>query len=206
MEPLQIGVCSWSLKMPDIGDALVAVKNELGLNLVQIGFWDEAFKQTDRIIKLIERHRPGGQRDQPRLRGRGLLEHPADRRDRRVHAGQRVAAATGQDQGVRRLHRRPERQDAGLPHRLCPARQERPETRGHGRSAQAGLRRAGPPRPDAGHGDRPGAGRGPAGVHRRGRARQHPHQLRPGQHDPLRRRRPAGRPSISSRTRSSTAT
>lgn len=55
MEPLQIGVCSWSLKMPDIGDALVAVKHELGLNLVQIGFWDEGFKQTDRIIKLIER-------------------------------------------------------------------------------------------------------------------------------------------------------
>lgn len=55
MEPLQIGVCSWSLKMPDIGDALVAVKKDLGLNLVQIGFWDEGFRQTDRIIKLIER-------------------------------------------------------------------------------------------------------------------------------------------------------
>jgi L-ribulose-5-phosphate 3-epimerase len=55
MQPLQVGVCSWSLKMADLGDAFVTIRKALGLNLVQIGFWDESFKNTDRIIKLIER-------------------------------------------------------------------------------------------------------------------------------------------------------
>ena len=54
MQPLQIGVCTWSLKMPDLGQALSTIKNKLGLGLIHLGFWDDSFADTDRIIKLIE--------------------------------------------------------------------------------------------------------------------------------------------------------
>jgi len=37
MRPFQIGVCSWSLKQPDVPAALTAARDELGLRLVQIG-------------------------------------------------------------------------------------------------------------------------------------------------------------------------
>src|SRR6476660_6503910 len=56
MEPLQIGVCTWSLKMPDLSQALSTVKNKLGLKLIQIGFWDDGFKDTDRVINLIKQN------------------------------------------------------------------------------------------------------------------------------------------------------
>ena len=56
MQPLQIGVCSWSLKMPDLVQCLAAIKDQLGLNLFQIGFWDEGFRDTERIIGLIRKN------------------------------------------------------------------------------------------------------------------------------------------------------
>jgi L-ribulose-5-phosphate 3-epimerase len=54
MEPLQIGVCTWSLKIPDLGETLSTIRNRLGLRLIQIGFWDEGFRDTDRVIGLIK--------------------------------------------------------------------------------------------------------------------------------------------------------
>lgn len=53
MQPLQIGVCSWSLKMPDLEQCLATVRDTLGLGLVQIGFWGDEYKDVDRILKLV---------------------------------------------------------------------------------------------------------------------------------------------------------
>ncbi len=53
MEPLQIGVCNWSLKIPDLRECLATIKNKLGLGVVQIGFWTEEFKDQDRVIRTI---------------------------------------------------------------------------------------------------------------------------------------------------------
>jgi len=54
MQPLQIGVCTWSLNMPDLGEALAAVKDKLGLGLIHLGFWDDSFKDSDRIVELVK--------------------------------------------------------------------------------------------------------------------------------------------------------
>ena len=56
MQPLQIGVCNWSLGMADLDEALGTIKNTLGLDLVHLGFWDESFKDTDRIRGLLAKH------------------------------------------------------------------------------------------------------------------------------------------------------
>jgi len=53
MQPLQIGVCTWSLKMPDLGQALATISSQLGLRLVHLGFWDDSFTDTDRIVELL---------------------------------------------------------------------------------------------------------------------------------------------------------
>ncbi len=56
MEPLQIGVCSWSLKIPDLEETFSTIRNELDLDLVQIGFWDDGFKDVDRIAGLLDKY------------------------------------------------------------------------------------------------------------------------------------------------------
>lgn len=56
MAPLQIGVCSWSLKIPDLEETFATIKNKLDLDLVQIGFWDDSFKDIDRIRKLLDKY------------------------------------------------------------------------------------------------------------------------------------------------------
>jgi len=40
MNPFDIGVCSWSLKQPDLAGACKVAVEQLGLKLVQIGFFD----------------------------------------------------------------------------------------------------------------------------------------------------------------------
>ncbi len=40
MKPLDIGVCSWSLKQPDLATACKVAKEQLGLGLMQVGFFD----------------------------------------------------------------------------------------------------------------------------------------------------------------------
>ncbi len=53
MKPLQIGVCSWSLKIPDLATTLDTIRDTLGVDLVQVGFWDDAFRDRDRVIRII---------------------------------------------------------------------------------------------------------------------------------------------------------
>ncbi len=42
MNPFDIGVCSWSLKQPDLASACKVTKDELGLGLIQLGFFDNS--------------------------------------------------------------------------------------------------------------------------------------------------------------------
>jgi len=56
MQPLDIGVCSWSLQIPDLEQCLSAIRNELGLNVVQLGWWDDAYKDTDKVLSLVEKY------------------------------------------------------------------------------------------------------------------------------------------------------
>ena len=56
MQPLQIGVCTWSLRIPDLADALTTIKNKLGISVIHLGFWDDSFKDKDRIIELIHKN------------------------------------------------------------------------------------------------------------------------------------------------------
>ena len=56
MQPLDIGVCSWSLQIPDLDRCLSAIKNELGLNVVQLGWWDDGYKETDKVLSLVAKH------------------------------------------------------------------------------------------------------------------------------------------------------
>ncbi len=41
MKPLQIGMCSWSLKAPTFAEALKVCKEQIGLNLIQLGFFSD---------------------------------------------------------------------------------------------------------------------------------------------------------------------
>lgn len=54
MQPLPIGVCSWSLRIPDLGQTLSTIKNELGLNLVQLGFFDDSYQDAGLIVKTAK--------------------------------------------------------------------------------------------------------------------------------------------------------
>ena len=40
MKPFDIGVCSWSLKQPDLASACKMAAEQLGLGLMQVGFFD----------------------------------------------------------------------------------------------------------------------------------------------------------------------
>ncbi len=42
MKPLEVGICSWSLKAPSFAEALQLCKQQLGLNLIQLGFFSES--------------------------------------------------------------------------------------------------------------------------------------------------------------------
>ncbi len=41
MKPLQIGMCSWSLKAPTFAEALAVCKEQIGLDLIQLGFFND---------------------------------------------------------------------------------------------------------------------------------------------------------------------
>lgn len=53
MKPLETGVCSWSLQPPDVATGLATVKNELGLGVVQLGFFDDALLDEANDAKVI---------------------------------------------------------------------------------------------------------------------------------------------------------
>ena len=57
MSPLEIGVCTWSLKAPDIPTALSTIKNDLGLGLIQLGFFDDSIldeANDDAILAAVD--------------------------------------------------------------------------------------------------------------------------------------------------------
>lgn len=54
MSPLQIGACSWSLAIPDLQRTLAAVREELGLKLVHLGFFDDFYKNRDQVLKIVQ--------------------------------------------------------------------------------------------------------------------------------------------------------
>jgi len=53
MQPLQIGVCSWSLAIPDLRRTLETIGEQLGLGLVQVGFFDDGYKDPDKMIDIV---------------------------------------------------------------------------------------------------------------------------------------------------------
>lgn len=54
MQPLQIGVCTWSLHIPDLRQTLMAVKERLGLGLIHLGFMDDSYKDPGTLFKTVE--------------------------------------------------------------------------------------------------------------------------------------------------------
>ncbi len=57
MSPLETGVCTWSLQAPDIATALSTIKNELEINVAQLGFFDESVLDEagdDKILATVE--------------------------------------------------------------------------------------------------------------------------------------------------------
>jgi len=54
MKPLEIGVCSWSLKAANLAEAPRVCKEELGLNLIQLGFFDDASLEPAALEALAE--------------------------------------------------------------------------------------------------------------------------------------------------------
>jgi L-ribulose-5-phosphate 3-epimerase len=55
VKPLQIGMCSWSLKAPTFSEALKTCKEQLGLNLIQLGFFsDQHMTNADATIAAVK--------------------------------------------------------------------------------------------------------------------------------------------------------
>lgn len=53
MQPLQIGVCTWSLRMPNLGQTLLSVKERLSLRLIHLGFFDDGYKDPAAVIQAV---------------------------------------------------------------------------------------------------------------------------------------------------------
>lgn len=54
MANLQIGVCTWSLAIPDLGKTLATVKDTLKLNVIHLGFFDDGYKEPNKIIDMVK--------------------------------------------------------------------------------------------------------------------------------------------------------
>jgi len=55
MKSYQIGMVTWSLQIPDLGETLKVIKNELGLRLVQVGFMSpKELADPDKTISTIK--------------------------------------------------------------------------------------------------------------------------------------------------------
>lgn len=54
MKPLQIGVCSWSLDRNDLRAALRIAKEQLGLSLLQAGFFGAGIPSEDEDARIVE--------------------------------------------------------------------------------------------------------------------------------------------------------
>jgi L-ribulose-5-phosphate 3-epimerase len=54
MASLPIGVCTWSLHMPDLGQTLATIKDKLGLGVIHLGFFDDGYKEPNKIIDQVQ--------------------------------------------------------------------------------------------------------------------------------------------------------
>jgi sugar phosphate isomerase/epimerase len=54
IEPLEIGVCTWSLATPDLSSALIMIRKELGVKVAQVGFMDDGYRDADACLKAIQ--------------------------------------------------------------------------------------------------------------------------------------------------------
>lgn len=53
MQPLQTGVCSWSLAIPDLAQTLATVRDKLKFGLVQVGFFDDGYKDVNKMVDIV---------------------------------------------------------------------------------------------------------------------------------------------------------
>jgi sugar phosphate isomerase/epimerase len=54
MASLQVGVCTWSLANPDLAKTLDIIKNTLQLGVIHLGFFDEAYKEPNKLIETVK--------------------------------------------------------------------------------------------------------------------------------------------------------
>ncbi len=57
MKPYEIGVCSWSLAIKDLAKTLATIQQELGLGLVQVGFFGEHIPSEadhDSVVRVVK--------------------------------------------------------------------------------------------------------------------------------------------------------
>jgi sugar phosphate isomerase/epimerase len=54
MKPLQVGVCTWSLNRGDVREAMALAQDELGLSLVQLGFFGRGIPAEDDDAAIVE--------------------------------------------------------------------------------------------------------------------------------------------------------
>lgn len=53
MAQLPIGVCTWSLHLPDLDQTLSTIRHELGLGVIHLGFFDDGYKEPGKIIDQV---------------------------------------------------------------------------------------------------------------------------------------------------------
>ncbi|MBI4580423.1 MAG: sugar phosphate isomerase/epimerase [Planctomycetes bacterium] len=54
MQTLQIGVCTWSLAIPDLTQTLAAIKDKLRLGVIHLGFFGESHPEPNKIIDTVK--------------------------------------------------------------------------------------------------------------------------------------------------------
>lgn len=54
MAQLQIGVCTWSLHLADLGETLATVRDKLNIGVIHLGFFDEGYKEPNKVIDLVK--------------------------------------------------------------------------------------------------------------------------------------------------------
>ncbi len=54
MADLQIGVCTWSLAIPDLAKTLETVKETLKLDVIHLGLFDDGYKEPNKVIDTVK--------------------------------------------------------------------------------------------------------------------------------------------------------
>jgi len=51
---MQIGVCTWSLAIPDLATTLATIKDKLQLGVIHLGFFDDSYKEPNKILDIVK--------------------------------------------------------------------------------------------------------------------------------------------------------